>query len=228
VCSGSATCAGTRSPGRGDGGRALLRVGAAHRHAIWGKPIWGVYWSWDARLTATLILFLIFGAYLLARAVSDPLDEQTARYAAVFAIIGVAGHPDHPDVRALVAHAAPAAHRDSSRTRAARRDADRPGDRLVAIITLAVWLIVCAPTERAASDSPSSAPRSTSARGRVMDHIEYLFAGFAVFWAGLFVYLLLLQFRRCARSCARSSGWRSASPSTSRGVPPAPARPLEP
>ncbi len=61
--------------------------------AIWGKPIWGVYWSWDARLTTTLILFLIYAAYLLARSVAGVLDEQTARYAAIFAIIGVADIP---------------------------------------------------------------------------------------------------------------------------------------
>lgn len=56
--------------------------------AIWGKPIWGVYWTWDARLTSTLILFLIFSGYLLARSLADRTDEQAARYAAVFAIIG--------------------------------------------------------------------------------------------------------------------------------------------
>jgi heme exporter protein C len=56
--------------------------------AIWGKPIWGVYWTWDARLTTTLILFLIYSAYLLARAVSDSMDEQAARYAAVIGVIG--------------------------------------------------------------------------------------------------------------------------------------------
>lgn len=61
--------------------------------AIWGKPIWGVYWTWDARLTSTLILFLIYSAYLLARSVAGPLDEQAARYAAIFAIIGVADIP---------------------------------------------------------------------------------------------------------------------------------------
>jgi heme exporter protein C len=55
---------------------------------LWGRPIWGVYWTWDARLTSTLILFLIYGAYLIARSVADPDDEQAARYAAVFAIIG--------------------------------------------------------------------------------------------------------------------------------------------
>ncbi|MBM3140942.1 MAG: cytochrome C assembly protein [Chloroflexi bacterium] len=56
--------------------------------AIWGRPIWGVYWTWDARLTATLVLLLIFSVYLLARSVAGPNDEQGARYAAVFAIIG--------------------------------------------------------------------------------------------------------------------------------------------
>jgi heme exporter protein C len=61
--------------------------------AIWGRPIWGVYWTWDARLTSTLILFLIFAAYLLARAVAGPNDEQAARYAAVFAIVGFADIP---------------------------------------------------------------------------------------------------------------------------------------
>jgi len=61
--------------------------------AIWGKPIWGVYWTWDARLTSTLILFLLYASYLLARSVAGPLDEQAARYAAIFAIIGVADIP---------------------------------------------------------------------------------------------------------------------------------------
>lgn len=56
--------------------------------AIWGKPIWGVYWTWDARLTSTLVLFLIYAAYLLARAMADELDEGAARFAAVFAVIG--------------------------------------------------------------------------------------------------------------------------------------------
>ena len=60
---------------------------------FWGKPIWGVYWTWDARLTSTLVLFLIYVAYLLARAVADELDEQAARFAAVFAIIGALDIP---------------------------------------------------------------------------------------------------------------------------------------
>lgn len=55
---------------------------------IWGKPIWGAWWAWDARLTSTLVLFLIYVAYLLVRELSESTDEQAARFAAVFAILG--------------------------------------------------------------------------------------------------------------------------------------------
>ncbi|MCC6237611.1 MAG: cytochrome c biogenesis protein CcsA [Dehalococcoidia bacterium] len=61
--------------------------------AIWGRPTWGVYWTWDARLTSTLILLLLYGGYLLARNLADPTDEQAARYGAVFAIFAFADIP---------------------------------------------------------------------------------------------------------------------------------------
>ena len=55
---------------------------------IWGKPIWGTWWSWDARLTFTLFLFLMFVSYLVMRgSVLDP--EQRARFSAVFGILGL-------------------------------------------------------------------------------------------------------------------------------------------
>jgi heme exporter protein C len=55
---------------------------------IWGKPIWGTWWSWDARLTLTLFLFLLYVGYLLLRgAVGDP--GMRARYAAVLGICGM-------------------------------------------------------------------------------------------------------------------------------------------
>jgi len=53
---------------------------------IWARPIWGTWWTWDARLTATLILWLIYAAYLMLRSVSP--GEQGARYAAVLGIVG--------------------------------------------------------------------------------------------------------------------------------------------
>jgi heme exporter protein C len=52
---------------------------------IWGKPVWGTWWTWDARLTTALILWFIFAGYLMVRAWSG---AQAARVAAVIAIIG--------------------------------------------------------------------------------------------------------------------------------------------
>ena len=60
--------------------------------AIWGKPTWNTYWTWDARLTLTLVLFLIFCGYLLLRKFTDP-GEQQARICAIIAIIGTLDIP---------------------------------------------------------------------------------------------------------------------------------------
>ena len=59
---------------------------------IWAKPIWGTWWTWDARLTTTLILWLIYAAYLMMRSVVGPGD-QGARYAAILGIIGAVDIP---------------------------------------------------------------------------------------------------------------------------------------
>ena len=55
--------------------------------AVWGRPIWGTYWVWDARLTTTLLLFLIFMGYFLLRMSTDDRDKES-RLAAVIGIIG--------------------------------------------------------------------------------------------------------------------------------------------
>ncbi len=54
---------------------------------IWAKPIWGAWWVWDARLTTTLILLLIYVAYLMLRGQTDA-GSMRARYAAVLGIVG--------------------------------------------------------------------------------------------------------------------------------------------
>jgi heme exporter protein C len=55
---------------------------------IWAKPIWGTWWTWDARLTLTLFLFFLFIGYLALRAaVQDPLER--ARFSAVVGILGM-------------------------------------------------------------------------------------------------------------------------------------------
>lgn len=60
--------------------------------AIWGKPTWGVWWTWDARLTLTAILFLIFVGYLMLRS----LIEDEARGAVCGAVLGIIGFLDIP------------------------------------------------------------------------------------------------------------------------------------
>jgi heme exporter protein C len=55
--------------------------------SIWGRPTWGTYWIWDARLTSTLVLFLVFVGYGLLRRFAGP-GEQAARLSAVIGIVG--------------------------------------------------------------------------------------------------------------------------------------------
>jgi heme exporter protein C len=55
---------------------------------IWAKPIWGTWWTWDARLTLTLFLFFLFIGYLALRAsLHDP--SERARFSAVVGILGM-------------------------------------------------------------------------------------------------------------------------------------------
>jgi heme exporter protein C len=54
---------------------------------LWAKPIWGTYWTWDARLTSTLVLWIIYAGYLLVRRLAEP-GRQAARLAAVVGIFG--------------------------------------------------------------------------------------------------------------------------------------------
>lgn len=60
--------------------------------SIWGKPTWGVWWTWDARLTLTAILFLIFVGYLMLRS----LIEEENRSAVSGAVLGIIGFLDIP------------------------------------------------------------------------------------------------------------------------------------
>lgn len=59
---------------------------------IWGSKVWGTPWVWDARLTSTLILWLIYLGYLAFRA-ATPAGETQARRAAVIGIIGAVDIP---------------------------------------------------------------------------------------------------------------------------------------
>src|SRR2546422_8332421 len=59
---------------------------------MWAKPIWGSYWTWDARLTSTLVLWIIYAGYLLVRRLAEP-GRQAARIAAVVGIFRVIDVP---------------------------------------------------------------------------------------------------------------------------------------
>ena len=55
--------------------------------AIWAKPVWGVWWSWDFKLTTTLVLWFIYVGYLMLRAYSSK-GSQGRRYSSVVALFG--------------------------------------------------------------------------------------------------------------------------------------------
>ena len=54
---------------------------------LWAKKVWGAFWVWDARLTSTLVLWIIYAGYLLVRRLAEP-GRQAARLAAVIGIFG--------------------------------------------------------------------------------------------------------------------------------------------
>jgi heme exporter protein C len=56
---------------------------------LWGRKAWGVWWQWDARLTSSLLLFLILNGYLLARKYGGPGGRKLAAALALFAAIDV-------------------------------------------------------------------------------------------------------------------------------------------
>lgn len=58
---------------------------------IWARPVWGIWWTWDVRLTTTLVLWLIYVSYLVLRRFSE--SAQTPILAAVLAIFGALDVP---------------------------------------------------------------------------------------------------------------------------------------
>jgi heme exporter protein C len=59
---------------------------------IWAKGTWGHWWAWDPRLSVTLLLWFIYLAYLLLRSFTEG-SERTARFAAVYGLVGVLAIP---------------------------------------------------------------------------------------------------------------------------------------
>ena len=71
---------------------ALFTVIALWSGALWGKPTWGTYWAWDARMTSELILlFLYLGYIALRNAIDDP--RRADRASSVLALVGAVNVP---------------------------------------------------------------------------------------------------------------------------------------
>lgn len=66
--------------------------------SIWGRPTWGAWWTWDARLTTTAILLLVFIGYLMLRALVD----DPSRGATFCAVLGIIGFLDVPIIHLSV------------------------------------------------------------------------------------------------------------------------------
>jgi heme exporter protein C len=61
---------------------------------LWARPVWNTWWTWDARLTSTLVLWIIYAGYLLVRQLAEP-GRQAAR---IGAVVGIFGFIDVPIV----------------------------------------------------------------------------------------------------------------------------------
>jgi len=71
---------------------AIMTFVALWTGAFWGRPTWGTYWAWDARMTSELILlFLYFGIIALRNAIEDP--RRADRACAVLTLVGVVNIP---------------------------------------------------------------------------------------------------------------------------------------
>jgi heme exporter protein C len=60
--------------------------------SLWGRPMWGTWWVWDARLTSVLVLFLFYLGYLALQAAIDD-EQRAARACAILALVGLINLP---------------------------------------------------------------------------------------------------------------------------------------
>ncbi|WP_292052687.1 MULTISPECIES: heme ABC transporter permease CcmC [unclassified Brevundimonas] len=71
---------------------AALTALALITGSLWGKPMWGTWWVWDARLTSVLVLFLFYIGYMALRSSIDD-EQRAARAAAVLGLVGLINLP---------------------------------------------------------------------------------------------------------------------------------------
>jgi len=71
---------------------AAFTVLALATGSLWGKPMWGAWWEWDARMTSVLVLFLFYLSYMALHAAIDD-EQKAARAAAILALVGLVNLP---------------------------------------------------------------------------------------------------------------------------------------
>jgi heme exporter protein C len=100
ACVGSASLIGLifRHPLADAAAKAAAPLGAAFTAlalatgSLWGKPMWGTWWAWDARMTSVLVLFLLYLGYMALHAAIDD-EQKAARAAAILALVGLVNLP---------------------------------------------------------------------------------------------------------------------------------------
>ena len=165
---------------------------------IWARPIWGVWWTWDPRLTMTLIMWAIYAGYVMLRAFGGD-EDATSRYAAVLGIVGALAIPAvHYSVLLLQGIHPAVLTRKRRRLRPGRPDDAHDPPRLDHRHAAAGMLA----DEAAHSDGPPRDHGAGTAPGtriprrsrRMTGNLGYLFAAYTAVWLGIFFYV-----RRLAR-----------------------------
>ena len=193
--------------------------------SLWAKPIWGTWWTWDSRLTTTLILWLLYGGYLLLRAMADD-TPQVARFAAVIGIVAAA---DVPVVIVSVRlwrtiHPAVLVTRQGGHGLEDPRMVVTLLVAMVAFTALFAWILMLrfatlrvrtrlAIAARDLNLAYAAAGELIEAGIALMDNLGYLVAAYTIIFAAIFLYVVFL-WRRQARlngEDARDSrsSWRS-------------------
>jgi len=100
ACIGAASLVGLifRHPLAFAAGRAAAPLGAAFTAlalatgSLWGKPMWGTWWAWDARMTSVLVLLLLYLGYMALQAAIED-ENKAAQASAILAIVGLVNLP---------------------------------------------------------------------------------------------------------------------------------------
>ena len=200
--------------------------------SLWGRPMWGTYWVWDARLTSVLVLFLMYlGVIALWRTIDDPVARRARRRGAH---AGRRDQPaDHQVLGRLVEHAAPAGLGDPARRpdhRSVHPDAAaHHGDRLHAVVPHAASRRHAQRDHAPARAHDDDAPGRRGRRALTMNlgpHAAFIVIAYAAAVAivGVLIVWVVLDRRHLRRTLADLEAQGVTRRSDRAATPSAPAR----